>query len=158
MNQIKALPKQIIPVWLISKVLGLLVLLVICGGAWYLSQRFLPIITPYVLIVASLALLLDIINLALVPYYYRFWRYEINADFVFIQSGFFIRQQRTIPINRIQNVDLEQGPLLQMAHLKELKVVTAADGFSIAGITAAEAESLRNQIVQAARKAREENA
>ncbi|MCM0598842.1 PH domain-containing protein [Periweissella fabalis] len=158
MNQTKALPKQIIPVWLVSKVIGLIILLIICSVAWYVSQRFLPIITPYVLIVAVLALLLDIINIALVPYYYRFWRYEINADFVFIQSGFFIRQQRTIPINRIQNVDLEQGPLLQMAHLKELKVVTAADGFSISGITEAEADSLRNQIVKAARKAREENA
>lgn len=158
MTQTKALPKKIISVWLVSKLIGLVILLAISGGAWYFSQRFWPISTPYILGIAAIICVIVLINLALIPYYYRFWRYEINNDFVFIQSGFFIRQQKTIPINRIQNVDLEQGPLLQFAHLKELKVVTAADGFSIAGITEDEANTLRNQIVAAARKAREENA
>lgn len=157
MQNPQRLPQKIITVWLLDKIFEIIIAIIIGIILWYCSHTFWPISTPYVVALFSIVILFDLINLALIPYFYRFWLYEITDDYVFIQSGFFLRKEHTIPINRIQNVDLEQGPILQLTKLKKLKVITAANNYSIDGISFSQAETLRQQIVTAARKARELN-
>lgn len=157
MNQPQSLPKQIIKVWLIDELFDLIIACIIGCVAFYFGNKFWTVSTPYIIGLTVLGALYNISRMFLIPYFYRFWKYQITDDFVFIQAGFFFRKQHTIPINRIQNVDLEQGPLLQLTKLKKIKVVTAAESYSIDGITDNEAETLRTQIIMAARKARELN-
>ena len=60
-----------------------------------------------------------------------------------------------MPVNRIQNVDTQQGPLLQHYHLQSVIVVTAAHNFKIEAIAENVAQALRDQLIASARQARE---
>lgn len=151
------LPKKIITVWLLNKLFEIIITIIIGTILWYCSRTFWPVSAPYIIILLIIVILFDLINLALIPYFYRFWLYKITDDYVFIQSGFFLRKEHVIPINRIQNVDLEQDPIMQLTKLKKLKVITAANHYSIDGVSSKQAETLRQQIVKSARKARELN-
>lgn len=95
-------------------------------------------------------------HLILIPYRYAFWRYQITADAVDLQRGFIFRKYEAIPISRIQNVTLEQGPLLRGQHLQSVKVQTAATTHEIAGVEEAVADALREQIMQLAKEARDD--
>ncbi|MFD1486150.1 PH domain-containing protein [Lacticaseibacillus baoqingensis] len=93
-------------------------------------------------------------HLLLIPYRYRFWRYAITADAVYLRSGYLFRTEEAIPIARIQNVTLAAGPLLQWQSLQAVQVHTASTTHSIAGVTGAVADQLREQIMQLAKEAR----
>lgn len=62
--------------------------------------------------------------------YYRF-RYRISAKEIAIRSGVFNVRQRNIPVDRIQNVEVEQGILQRMTRTAKVSIFTA-------GSTAAE--------------------
>lgn len=90
------------------------------------------------------------------PYRYRFLRYNITPTAVFLQKGFFFRKNEAIPIARIQNVTLEQGPLLRWQQLQQVNIETASTAHVIDGVTASVANQLRTQILKLAQEARDE--
>ncbi len=53
-------------------------------------------------------------------------RYMIDGGELIIRKGFLFRSLRTIPINRIQNVDLVQNPLHRLLGVAEVRVETAS--------------------------------
>lgn len=58
-------------------------------------------------------------------------------------------------MNRIQNVDTTQGPILRQFKLMDLSIKTAAHGFKIREIEELTAKKMRGQLVIAALHARE---
>ena len=56
--------------------------------------------------------------------YYRF-RYRITRKEIIIQSGIFNRQNRSIPIERIQNIEIEQSLLPRLFGTAKVKIETA---------------------------------
>ncbi len=80
------------------------------------SVDIVPIIT--VVIYGMLALPLIALR------YYRF-RYRITPKEIVIQSGVFTRQNRSIPIERIQNIEIEQSLLPRMLGTAKVKIETA---------------------------------
>jgi len=106
--------------------------------------------------VIGLTVLQYIIRRVLVSYRYRFLRYNITPTAVFLQKGFFFRKNEAIPIARIQNVTLEQGPLLRWQQLQQVNIETASTAHVIDGVTASVANQLRTQILKLAQEARDE--
>ena len=56
--------------------------------------------------------------------YYRF-RYRITRKEIIIQSGIITRQHRSIPIERIQNIEIEQSVLPRLFGTAKVKIETA---------------------------------
>ena len=56
---------------------------------------------------------------------YYFTVYSIDNQKIVIKTGLIYRQTRTIPLERIQNVELSRGMLHQMLDLADLKIETA---------------------------------
>ena len=57
-------------------------------------------------------------------YYIRF-RYWITPTELIIHSGVVTRRKRNIPIDRIQNIEVEQGPLQRILGTSKVAVYTA---------------------------------
>ncbi len=53
-------------------------------------------------------------------------RYRVADGEMTIRKGLFFRRLRTIPVNRIQNIDLVQNPLHRMLGVAEVRVETAS--------------------------------
>jgi putative membrane protein len=93
-----------------------------------------------------------VVGLVLIVYQWLSWRrfrYGIGADEIVIESGILSRTRRSIPIDRIQDVDIEQGPLARLFGLAKLRIETGGSGGDegiLDSVSVAEAERLRGAI------------
>lgn len=81
------------------------------------------------------------------------WGYRHDDDELLIRRGVLFRSVTAIPIERIQHVDVRQGPIEQWFDLARIYVHTASglgsDGV-VPGLRRADAEALRDQLVAGA--------
>lgn len=80
---------------------------------------------------------------------WRRFRYGVAPGELVIEKGLIQRSRRTIPFERIQDVDFEQGPLHRLFGLVRLRFETGAEGNdegTLDSVTIGEAERLRAAI------------
>ena len=84
--------------------------------------------------------------------YWRRFEYRVGANEIRIDSGILNRTHRSIPFDRIQDVDISQGPLARLLGLARVKFETGAsagdkdDDGALVAIALARAEALRDQV------------
>jgi putative membrane protein len=117
---------------------------------------------PAILAVTSDFNLLYVIGLAivatLVAGFFRWlaWRrftYQLTGDAVVIESGLLSRNRRTIPFDRVQDVDIEQQLLARIFGLAKVSLETGGAGKdegALDSVSLAEAQRLRGVIRQRA--------
>ncbi len=154
-NETERLPHQITHVWQLTAVITALVMAAIGVGSLSIGQgnesTFFSVSGWLIIGVAVVVLL---VMLALVPYRWRFWTYRISDRDVELHKGYFFRKQIVIPIARVQNVTLDQGPFLRWQKLQEIAIVTAATSHKIDGVSLETAEQLKELIMKLAKEAR----
>ncbi|MEH7384883.1 PH domain-containing protein [Bacillus sp. JJ1521] len=79
------------------------------------------------------------------------WRYEVHEHEIDLQRGVLIVKRTIIPMNRVQHVDTQQGPLLRKHHLASVTISTAATVHTIPALDLEEADQLRDSISRLAR-------
>lgn len=80
---------------------------------------------------------------------YRRWGYDMGEEQLRVLRGFLWRTDTIVPFNRIQHIDVAQGPLQRMFGLSTLIVHTAGTHNSIVtlpGLATADAEMMRDTI------------
>lgn len=92
----------------------------------------------------------------LIPYRYKYYRYEITSDALSFQKGYVFRSITHVPITRIQHIETEQGPFLRKENLIEIVIHTAATSHHIACLSVKDAMALREQIIQLIKVAKED--
>ncbi|MGC4191734.1 MAG: PH domain-containing protein [Thermomicrobiales bacterium] len=85
-------------------------------------------------------------------FHWAFSRYDLIDRELEVRTGFISRQQRVVPVERIQAVDFEEAPLERMLGLVRVRVETAASGHEEARIELnalgrADAEALRTRLL-----------
>ncbi|MGI8484584.1 MAG: PH domain-containing protein [Thermomicrobiales bacterium] len=86
--------------------------------------------------------------------HWMMFRYALTDRELVIRSGVISRQERVVPLERIQSVDLEEAPLERVLGIVRVRVETAATGSSEAKIELHslgrdDAQALRTQLVAA---------
>lgn len=77
--------------------------------------------------------------------------YAVREKDIIHTKGYWLRTQLTVPYNRVQHVEIEQGPLARAFGLGSISVYTAGDSggdLSITGIEYPEAERIKQFIAQ----------
>lgn len=80
---------------------------------------------------------------------YRRWGYEMGDEQLRVLRGFMWRTDTIVPFNRIQHIDVAQGPLQRVFGLSTLIVHTAGTHNSIVtlpGLSTPDAEAMRDTI------------
>ena len=80
---------------------------------------------------------------------YRFWRYELREDELFLRRGIWNRVYTVVPLRRIQHLDVSQNVLEREFSLGKLIVHTAGTQSSnvvVPGLEMDEAEHLRDTL------------
>lgn len=80
---------------------------------------------------------------------YRRWGYDMGDEQLRVLRGFLWRTDTIVPFNRIQHIDVAQGPLQRLFDLSTLIVHTAGTHNSIVtlpGLATADAEEMRETI------------
>ena len=149
--------KRISPRHMVDEFLtvGLFVGLLMAGA---ISTLVIPDLLDPVLawVVVALASVLSVLSLVLVPFRVRSYRYVTRQDDFVFARGVVFQRLVAVPYGRLQLVDINRGPLARALGLAELKLVTAAasSGVSIPGLLVADAEMLRDQLVELAESRR----
>ena len=113
-------------------------------GATILEARFDPHIAGHGRLVVCLFLLITVVGVPLIPFALLFcrWYYpqyldrlsaRLTTQAVEIRQGVFFRKESTIPLNRITDVRLHDGPIMRRYGLRGLKVETAGQAGLDAG-------------------------
>ncbi|KGO31976.1 PH domain-containing protein [Oenococcus alcoholitolerans] len=156
MHEAHSLPKRIKTIWAISAIMNGLFLIVLSILALIFFHLFGHNFLFWIFIILMIAgILVFAGQMLLIPYRYHFWTYEINEQAVEINYGFIFRQRVGIPIIRVQDVELEAGPLLQWQKLQKVNISTASTDHTIDGLEIADAQKLREQIVTLVSEAKE---
>ena len=113
-------------------------------GETILEARFDPGISGHGTLVISLILLVSLFGALLIPlwllvsrwYYPEYLRRlsaRLTTQAVEIRKGVFFRKESTIPLNRITDVRLHDGPIMRRYGLRGLRVETAGQAGQHAG-------------------------
>jgi putative membrane protein len=141
-------PERLHPLYLLK---GLRRSLRNLGGAYALIAYFAVSGRWTSAIVAAVAILLLGVG-GTILYWARF-NYRVGEDEIRIDSGVLSRRHRSIPFDRIQDVDIAQGPLARLLGLAEVKFDTGGGGSgrhpeegALDAITLQRAEEIRTLI------------
>jgi uncharacterized protein len=80
---------------------------------------------------------------------YRFWRYDVRAEELVVERGIFNRIRTTVPLRRIQHLDVSQDILEREFDLGKLIVHTAGSRSSdvvVPGLEINRAETIRDEL------------
>lgn len=147
------LDPRVVPYWLLSGLLGSLLLGAFLFGALAVVGGRLPG-TPSVQFTLAAVLFAAQVGWTLVsaPLGHRVWRFSIDDRLLVARYGIIIRQEKVIPTNRLQHVDLVRGPIERLFGLATLVVHTAgteAVAFRLPGLALDRAQDLRDRILRA---------
>ncbi|AUC86529.1 hypothetical protein CW731_15120 [Polaribacter sp. ALD11] len=76
-------------------------------------------------------------------------KYAVREKDISYQKGYFLRSLTTVPFNRIQHVEIDEGPVSRFFSLVSLSVFTAGDSsedLKISGLLKEEAEQMKEFI------------
>lgn len=151
MNKENKLSNNAIKSWMISRTIGLFVLLIIYWGLIFLAPKFnilwfnnfLDNNIKIINIIFIIIILLLISGAYIEPFFeYKQWSYRINEEEIFFKEGVFFIRSVTIPIVRIQNIKLKEGPINRMFNLASVKIGTAGGEFEIPNLNKSEVEKI----------------
>lgn len=124
---------------------GFLLILAVVGE--YFLQRELALPGGYIV---GVAVLIALALVFILPHrIYRRWGYDMGTEQLRVLRGFMWRTDTIVPFNRIQHIDVAQGPLQRFFGLSTLIVHTAGTHNSIVtlpGLATADAEDMREVI------------
>lgn len=132
--------------------MNLLTVLVVVGVALLVPvMSGSPLPLPVLLTLAAVGLVLAV-NAVLAFRRVRAIGYVLRTDDLLFRRGIMFERVVAVPYGRLQLVDVTRGPLLRALGLATLKFVTAsaATGVNLPGLPLAEAEALRDRLVQLA--------
>lgn len=154
----QSLPKNVKGVWYLSELFsGIIIFAILFGLTWAVPAFTNWSIPSWVLsalyVLAAVAVIFGFI---MVHYRYAVYRYQVNPTDVEIKRGFFFRRLTAIPIDRVQNVDLDQGPFLKLFSLQQIVLVTGGGHHAIEALTEEDAIAFKDQVMTLAKEARHE--
>lgn len=146
--------QRVSPKYVIVDLIGTLVSAVIMTAAT--SIAFWVTQFPLLLIIPGAVLAFHVLYAAFTPRRVRALGYRLRDDDLVFRKGIMFRRVVAVPYGRMQLVDINRGPIARAFGLSELKLVTAAaaSNITIPGLTEADADALRDRLVELAESRR----
>lgn len=127
------------------------------------KASFNPEIKKYLLIYGILILAITIVGIALIPFwlilapyfirkYFNRLQCELTTRSLRFEKGFIFHTERTIPLDKIQDLTFKEGPLLKAFGMSILKIETAGNtGQGMSDLTLIgimDATDFRNRVLE----------
>ncbi len=126
------------------------VFLLIGGGVGFYWLKTRDYITLLALLFVVVWLICFALQLLLIYKGFPYKGYAIRQKDIHYRSGYLTRKIITIPIYRIQHLEIRQGLISKILKIAKLKIYTAGDNgadLSIKGIDAATAENIKQLLI-----------
>lgn len=130
----KKLSNKAIKSWILGRTIGLIVLVIIYLGIIFVLPKMDIQWADYILnnhmrivnILSFIIIGITVLSAYIEPFFeYKQWSYRIDEEEIFFTEGVFFKRSVTIPIVRIQNINLSEGPVNRKFNLADVKIGTA---------------------------------
>lgn len=146
----KKIDKKAVKAWILAR--G--IFLIIFGAAYligiyaFLMPNIKDVRVEYAINILSILIIgYLLLYTFLFPFIeYKEWKYSISEDKIELIHGIFIRKKIIIPINRLQFLDVNQGPIHRRYKLSTITLNTAGGLQEIPALTNEEAESISKNL------------
>ncbi len=145
----ETISKKATKVWRISNTIGHITVLLITGLLIYFSDRFdwYDWVTIVLYVLGGLFIVSSIFSIFIEPIYLqRTWRYQVDQEFVQLKFGKWQQQHVLIPMEKVEYVRTEQGPIMRRYDLYDLEIGTTTSNHKIPAIPANVAKTLKAEI------------
>ncbi|WP_414047193.1 PH domain-containing protein [Macrococcus equi] len=124
------------------------VILIVLAALWFVQYKEWIPVHPYVFIgIAIIGIIFFILDFFIFPKLtYDTSLFQLGDEEIITVNGIWNKEKRIVPYVTIQNVELEQGPIMKRFNIKSLKVITAESDLEIEYIHETEAEHLKRCI------------
>lgn len=146
--------KRVSPKYVVVEIVGTVIFgLIACGvavGLWVFAGA------TWALYPGAAIAAYTLLALVFEPRRVRSIGYQLRQDDLLFRRGLMFQRFVSVPYGRMQLVDITRGPVARWLGLADLKFVTAAaaSGVAIPGLPEADAESLRDRLVELAESRR----
>lgn len=126
------------------------VFLIVLAVLWFIQfKEFIPV-DPYVFIgIALIGLIIFVLDFFVFPKLtYETSLFQLGEEEITTLNGIWNKEKIIVPYVTIQNVELEQGPIMKRFNIKSLKIITAENDMEIPYVHEHEAETLKAYIHQ----------
>ncbi|AMM19585.1 hypothetical protein AX769_04820 [Frondihabitans sp. PAMC 28766] len=132
-----------------SYALAGLVIAALSAFTWFSGQWWGYALTAAILVITG-------VFVAFIPRRVRAIGYQLRDDDLLVRRGILFLRFVAVPYGRMQLIDVNRGPVVRALGLSDLKFVTAAaaSAVTIPGIPHADAEQLRDRLVELAESRR----
>jgi uncharacterized protein len=145
----KTISKKATIVWRISNTIGHTTALFIIGVLIICSDRFewYDWIGIVLYILGGLFIVSSIFSILIEPIYLqRTWRYQVDQEFVQLKFGNWQQHHVLIPMEKVEFVRTEQGPIMRRYDLYDLEIGTTTSNHKIPAIPGNVAKTLKGEI------------
>ena len=146
--------QRVSPRYVLVEIVGTVIFgLALIGGAialWFVvGLEWAPYLIVAVVLLTALTVFFE-------PRRVRAIGYQLRQDDLLFRRGIMFQRFVAVPYGRMQLVDITRGPIARWLGLADLKFVTAAasSGVLIPGLAEADAENLRDRLVELAESRR----
>ncbi len=78
-----------------------------------------------ILVIYAVIMIVAILNVLISPYFrYHRYRYKLDGDSLEVIEGYIFISHNIVPIERIQNIELQQGPIDRMFGVSKMTITT----------------------------------
>lgn len=140
----RALDPRIVTVWRIGAAIGLAI------PATVVSALALFLLGRNGAVIAAVVLLLVVVTVVWYPTArYERWHWRLDDLAIELERGILVRRTESVPYFRIQQIDVNQGPVDRMLGLASLQVTSASASGSVTlpGIAADQAPGVRRALL-----------
>lgn len=143
--------KNAIKLWIIGRTIVsvIFITLYIVGVNFFLMPKIenMKILKCILSILTAIIILISVLDSFIWPFLeYKQWKYGIFEDKVELIEGIIIRKRTIIPISRIQNLKIEQGPIERMCKIASVNIITAGGTHKIPAIDLDDAEKVADNL------------
>ena len=126
----------------LSRAIFWLILVIACSVGLYFWQE----IQPYWYYVVAFLLLWAFFSFGFVEKIYKTKSFALRSHDLIFKSGWIVLETTLIPFNRVQHVEIQEGPLMRIFNLATIEIFTAGGSMSdlkISGLKKEEAEKMK---------------
>ncbi|WP_416176459.1 PH domain-containing protein [Clostridium sp.] len=147
----KNIDKNSIKAWIIGRTIGSIIFILICSliAHFFIIPKFghIKIVKISTYVILGLIIAMCIVDSYIFPFIeYKQWKYGIFKDKIELIRGIIVKKKTVIPISRIQNLEIKQGPIQRIYGIASVNIITAGITEEIPLITYKEAERLTENL------------
>ncbi|WP_042357158.1 PH domain-containing protein [Bacillus rubiinfantis] len=148
-NPTEKISDDAVTVWRISNIIGHSIVMLVISALYICAKIFhwYDWIVIVLLVLGGITILSAIYEIGFQPtFLQRTWRYEIDEQFVQLKHGRCNVSHTIIPMEKVEYVRTEQGPILRRYRLYSIEIGTTATSHTIPAIPEQKAIELKAQI------------